>query len=220
MKANRLLLATISLVLITGFVSPAFAGVPPFDGEPNTVWVDCDVTAGQTGVCDLSSTPSEFDLTFIPGGATWNCQLLNSETFNNDGQSDCVVTVPNFIDPLPLKLFHITTDFAEVDVIVCLDVLGDVEGSRDSKVPNGDGFIEEWRCEPNPDVEVIFFSLTTNEVSNIAIHTVSKDILVGGIFEGVDTTSLLVAGAQMNASWMIPVIVSAIGIGIVIARKI
>jgi len=26
-------------------------------------------------------------------------------------------------------------------------------------------------------------------------------------------------GAQMNAAWMIPVIVSAIGIGIVIARK-
>ena len=43
--------------------------------------------------------------------------------------------------------------------------------------------------------------------------------VVGGIFEGVDTTSLLVAGAQMNAAWMIPVLVSAIGIAIVIARK-
>ena len=42
---------------------------------------------------------------------------------------------------------------------------------------------------------------------------------VGGTFEGVDTTSLVVVGAQMNAAWMIPVIVSAIGIGIVIARK-
>jgi len=42
---------------------------------------------------------------------------------------------------------------------------------------------------------------------------------VGGEFLGVDTTSLLVAGAQNSAAWMIPVIVSAIGIGIVIARK-
>ena len=42
---------------------------------------------------------------------------------------------------------------------------------------------------------------------------------VGGVFEGVDTTALLVAGAQMNAAWMIPAIVSAIGIAIVIARK-
>jgi len=42
---------------------------------------------------------------------------------------------------------------------------------------------------------------------------------VGGVFEGVDTTSLIVAGAQMNAAWMIPVIVSGIGFAIVIARK-
>jgi len=42
---------------------------------------------------------------------------------------------------------------------------------------------------------------------------------VGGEFLGVDSTALLVSGAQMNASWMIPVIVSVIGIGIVIARK-
>ena len=42
---------------------------------------------------------------------------------------------------------------------------------------------------------------------------------VGGEFLGVDSTALLVSGAQMNASWMIPVIISAIGIGIVIARK-
>ncbi len=42
---------------------------------------------------------------------------------------------------------------------------------------------------------------------------------VGGELIGIDSTALLVTGAQMNASWMIPVIVSAIGIGIVIARK-
>ncbi len=42
---------------------------------------------------------------------------------------------------------------------------------------------------------------------------------VGGELLPLDTASLLLAGAQMNAAWMIPVIVSAIGIGIVIARK-
>ena len=42
---------------------------------------------------------------------------------------------------------------------------------------------------------------------------------VGGELIPLDTTMVLVAGAQTNASWMIPVIVSAIGIGIVIARK-
>jgi len=43
---------------------------------------------------------------------------------------------------------------------------------------------------------------------------------IGGTMIPIDSTSLLLAGAQMNAAWMIPVIVSAIGIGIVIARKL
>ena len=42
---------------------------------------------------------------------------------------------------------------------------------------------------------------------------------VGGEFIGIDTTSVLAAGAQYTAAWMIPVIVSGIGIAIVIARK-
>jgi len=49
-----------------------------------------------------------------------------------------------------------------------------------------------------------------------------KDLMcsaVGGEFIGIETTSVLAAGAQYTAAWMIPVIVSAIGIGIVIARK-
>ena len=42
---------------------------------------------------------------------------------------------------------------------------------------------------------------------------------VGGELIPLDTTSLLLAGAQMNAAWMIPVIVAGIGFAIVIARK-
>ena len=44
-------------------------------------------------------------------------------------------------------------------------------------------------------------------------------IPVGGEFLGVDSTALLLTGAQLNAAWMIPVIVSGIGFAIVIARK-
>ncbi len=42
---------------------------------------------------------------------------------------------------------------------------------------------------------------------------------VGGDMIQMETTSILVAGAQYTAAWMIPVIVSGIGIAIVIARK-
>jgi len=42
---------------------------------------------------------------------------------------------------------------------------------------------------------------------------------VGGEFIPLDTTMILAAGAQYTAAWMIPVIVSGIGIAVVIARK-
>jgi len=42
---------------------------------------------------------------------------------------------------------------------------------------------------------------------------------VGGEFIGIDSTMVLAAGAQYTAAWMIPVIVSGIGIAVVIARK-
>ena len=49
-----------------------------------------------------------------------------------------------------------------------------------------------------------------------------KDLVcqaVGGTLFPIESNSLILAGAQMTASWMIPVIVSGIGIAIVIARR-
>ncbi len=43
---------------------------------------------------------------------------------------------------------------------------------------------------------------------------------VSGTMIPIDSTALLLVGAQTTAAWLIPVIVSAIGIGIVIARKL
>ena len=51
------------------------------------------------------------------------------------------------------------------------------------------------------------------------LNVQSQPPVVGGEFIGVDSAALLLAGAQMNAAWMIPVIVSGIGFAIVIARK-
>jgi len=52
-----------------------------------------------------------------------------------------------------------------------------------------------------------------------SIVTIRNACAVGGEFIGIDSTMVLAAGAQYTAAWMIPAIVSAIGIGIVIARK-
>jgi len=52
-----------------------------------------------------------------------------------------------------------------------------------------------------------------------AEHIFIEGTAVGGEFIPLDTTMVLVAGTQTTVAWMIPVIVSAIGFAIVIARK-
>jgi len=42
---------------------------------------------------------------------------------------------------------------------------------------------------------------------------------VGGLFVGIDTTPVLLAGFQMAAAWLIPIVVSGIGIGIVLVKR-
>jgi len=51
-------------------------------------------------------------------------------------------------------------------------------------------------------------------------HCPDPPDIVGGHGGPIDKTALMVTGAQLNASWMIPVLVSAIGIGLfVVTRK-
>jgi len=75
------------------------------------------------------------------------------------------------------------------------------------------------------NIDTVDNSGTINEISAFFINDgtlnqiLSPCIPVGGEMIPLDTSALLLAGAQMNAVWLIPVIVSAIGIGIVIARK-
>jgi len=42
---------------------------------------------------------------------------------------------------------------------------------------------------------------------------------VGGEILPIDTTALLLAGVQTNAAWLIPVVLSVVGIGVILLRK-
>ena len=43
---------------------------------------------------------------------------------------------------------------------------------------------------------------------------------VGGFFEPVNTSALILAGAQMNAAWLIPLVLGMLAFGIIVARKL
>jgi len=57
-------------------------------------------------------------------------------------------------------------------------------------------------------------SILVADITTIAVPTV-----VGGELLPIDSTALLVAGAQMNAVWILPLIVAAAAIGIIVSRK-
>jgi len=93
--------------------------------------------------------------------------------------------------------------------IKCYDIFG---GQADTSAIN---IMSNDQFQLNQQINLGIPDLVCTEVLKI----VHGQRLVGGEFIPLDSTSLLVAGAQMNAAWMIPVIVAGIGFAIVIARK-
>jgi len=59
------------------------------------------------------------------------------------------------------------------------------------------------------------------ECTNVPFQTSACRLIptIGGEMIPVDTTALLVAGAQTNALWLIPIIGTAVGLGVVLAKK-
>jgi len=62
-------------------------------------------------------------------------------------------------------------------------------------------------------------SSDSDSTGSIIAVPIEKGDIVGGTFIGIDTTAVLLAGAQMTSAWLIPIIFATIGIGIVLARK-
>jgi len=71
-------------------------------------------------------------------------------------------------------------------------------------------------CQSPPDVTV--WRLTATKITCIA-GICPKVAPVGGEFMGVNTTALLLVGIQNTSAWLIPIIVSGIGIGTLLLNQ-
>ena len=161
----------------------------------------------------------------------------NPPAASETGTGTDVYDLPNWIDNFLVKNIRIQltwcldatepTSQNGPPVISSLTAPGascDNIGNPISDTPSVTGaqyYYQDFQCFPNPDEESFTISYVNNDLTiiEVVIDTISEGSpSVGGTFEGVNTASLLVAGAQTNAFWLLPLI-AAIGIGIVIARR-
>ena len=165
--------------------------------------------------CTLSQIPPELECSVDPASSE-----VGITSFV--GAGSCRMGVPNYVDTFDTKLIRVQAGYigttppsiTGLSPLVGNCILGE-------RVDLPGSFFQDIICWPNPEFETIEISFGEGtELFEVIVDSISFDEPeVGGIFDGVDTTSLILAGTQMTAAWMIPVIVSAIGIGIVIARK-
>jgi len=165
------------------------------------------------------SDSSEFDL-FVPSEFG-----EPSEPIGGCISGACDFRLPNFVDDLNTKKIIVQVSYDSTGSgpifpsVTCNDSTGTSDGILINTIERRGVTEWEFECSPNPDWEIINF-VRSAALEQVVIWTTSfGEPQVGGEFLGVDSTALIVAGAQMNAAWMIPVIVSAIGFAIVIARK-
>jgi len=110
----------------------------------------------------------------------------------------------NSFDPMGFHLNGIVTQLS--------DDLGLDSQSDTELVAVNAGDIFGWVIDSTDDVE-------GESMVTIDVFSGPWCPKIGGEFIPVDTTALLLAGAQANALWLIPVIVAAAAFAIVIARK-
>jgi len=191
-----------------------------------------------TGILNSATNLPEINL--FPGdiqpGVTYSTPIGTGPFFNIDGLGGFVGGfLDSFTDP---EFEPVTITFDNPVAAFGFDINQLMGLSFDITIQftSGPDFVGNFPVTQNISLEFFGFQSEQSDIETVIIQgdgTSGLDyvfdnfafggqgcpMVVGGIFEGVDTTSLLLTGAQMNAAWMLPVIVSAIGIAIVIARK-
>jgi len=214
--------------------------IPNFFEASNSVnrqWADLGVV-GDAGDCANADQSTGLVVTGSSEGAS-GFQLWPAEASFTDETDGTSFFIPNFQDALPFKDIRVQLTFCQLDdapnqpdirSIVATDngqqsacsfVAG---GNNQPTGPDTQGalyFFEDWFCEPNPDFEDIEIIYDRGDwlLVQVVIDTWSFGDVVGGVFEGVNTGALLVAGAQANALWLIPLITAVSVVGIVIVKR-
>jgi len=247
LKIDKLLAVTLALVLIAGFVSPAFSDDPKNKnhGLPseNSIYLPA-VAPDHVEVGDAGES---INTAQDPGGNgalnTITGSLIDLGTLSEIDDIDifslCILTPIEFSvltdanlsedNDAQLFLFDSTGSLVVEDDDDGVGFLPQINAGELTTLPgvyylainlfNTDptftnNILDGWDRGPSPfQTGPYTLTLTSTEAASSASCQV-----VGGEFLPIDSTALLLAGAQ-SFSWMIPVVLSGIGIGLFVASR-
>ena len=228
MEEKTILLVLVGILIIGSFgVAQQASAFHFFDHFIELHWdfllVDPFTIPLDTSLAPTSSASggSIFSLSGTPGSATLFC---------SSSSGICTIVMPNYVDDLDFKFIEIEIEFGETGPVAPLSGTVGVSGSDAEDGPiscdpptvfdsSPTKFISIF-CFPNPDSETITIPFSPSDVATISaiwIETESfDDFGVGGTLIPIDTTSLIIAGAQTTTPWMIFGVIATVGIGLAV----
>ena len=226
--------ATITSGSVTGGSSQAAGGnfikvVPPIPGPsgicpPNSVGNNCQQTHDLWGfdedqniilgapllVDDVAGTGSPYTSSNLPVATT----VASHYVYYDPGPTNTIQGCVNFDSNVVGVIFLTNTLFAS-DFLANTGVNYLNPGLRGLEIPNQDSVTFSGN-----QVCVDFLASTPGDYFRVLTEfSPGGERVIGGEIIPINTTSLLLAGVQTNLAWIIPVVFSAVGIGIFLVKK-
>jgi len=226
LKINSLLAGTLALVLVAGLgMSQAFAQSTPqvqitidfssgvYSGQTNCadpcLYTEDGFTFATPDVADQHfDSPSNPFITFHQGGANTVDQVVLSQF---GGQPFDLVSF-DIVNPSTCQATGTASVLVESNLGHSVNILSGVSGTQ---ILNWNNVLSVTFTAGPEDVAA------SGQPDDVCIDNLIFDDepTVGGLSLPIETTSLILAGAQ-SFSWMIPVVLSVLGIGLfVVSRK-
>jgi len=205
-------------------VMPPDCGAAGGDSDGDRVCGDVDACPGTPGGTPVDTTGCA--LSVIPGPNDFTIKITK-ETIGGDGAF--FFNIFNATNPAQFNIGVNIPDTSINSMTVPIPVRAGTLSVTETVSINWNLISSECRIngELVPPIPPRFPPLTFNTISGDTVECIFENLFVppsppddkmavGGELIPLDTTMVLLAGSQTTASWMIPVIVSGIGIGIVV----
>jgi len=205
---QKLLAGTLTLVLVTGMTSPAFAGPTGIFAQVTNVQTSAAAACAPDGTLrfdidmgweEMGQTPDHYRVNYLAGTEVWFPVACT--------EGPLVGPFADDIDPAgPLELPGADEEFCRINSNFCAPA----DPIR--------GLFGQLTCGSSIVFNVEALNDSDDFVAESNTLTVTNDCPVSGEILSVDSSALMIAGLTSSAVWMIPTVAGLAGAGIYLVK--